>query len=73
MKIYVGEAFIECEKQVRMHVVMVNTERVELAYKPGGTIAVTVSREDFERFWMAAPKYHKTRHPWRGQRFGKTP
>jgi len=72
MKIYVGEAFIEREKRVLMHVVTVSPERVELAYKPNGTIAVTTSREDFERFWMPAPKYHTTSHPWRRQRFGKT-
>jgi hypothetical protein len=76
VNIFVGEAWIEREKRDRpeckMYVVTVNNRSVALAYKPGGTIAVTGTRADFERFWMRAPTYHKTQHPWRRQRLGRT-
>jgi hypothetical protein len=73
MKIHVGKAYVEHEKrerpECRMHVVAITGNRVELAYQPGGTIAVTTSLDDFERFWGPAPEYHKKRHPWRNQDF----
>lgn len=76
MVIYVGEAFIERVKrdlpEHKMYVVTVTSKLVELATKPGGTMSVRVSREDFEKFWIVAPKYHKKQHPWRRQYIGKS-